>query len=406
MEKGLNNIVDIKRGANETERQYIWRLASAKDSGVLDMNWSELADIFNKELRTEDDAYTESAYRKQYQQAKSYYDDVFAHMESDEYVSDIVEQQRELEKEKTKMRDERNGYKKLLRDRARYEEDLDKLATSLREVSNERYKPFNIIKPVPSGKDVLVVLSDLHIGQCFDNTFGSYSPDIARERLQEYLAQIIEFKNNFNVEKCHVALLGDMISGMIHKSVQINNRDCVRDQIKEATIMVADFVYALSKEFPHVEVVSVPGNHSRLDKKDDAIHEDRLDDLVPWEVSLCLQNIKNVHIVLDNEIDDGIASLNICGKEYLCVHGDFDAFNKTGLTNLVMMIGHIPYCMVSGHKHYPAMSEVSGVKMIQAGSLAGCGDQFTVEKRLGGKPSQTVLICDENGIVAHCPVQL
>ena len=162
MEKGLNNIVDIKRGANETERQYIWRLASAKDSGVLDMNWSELADIFNKELRTEDDAYTESAYRKQYQQAKSYYDDVFAHMESDEYVSDIVEQQRELEKEKTKMRDERNGYKKLLRDRARYEEDLDKLATSLREVSNERYKPFNIIKPVPSGKDVLVVLSDLH----------------------------------------------------------------------------------------------------------------------------------------------------------------------------------------------------------------------------------------------------
>ena len=66
--EGMINIIDLKKQNNENERQYIWRLASAKDSGLLDMTWEELSDVLNDELREEDETYNSSASRKPYQQ--------------------------------------------------------------------------------------------------------------------------------------------------------------------------------------------------------------------------------------------------------------------------------------------------------------------------------------------------
>ena len=44
--------------------------------------------------------------------------------------------------------------------------------------------------------------------------------------------------------------------------------------------------------------------------------------------------------------------------------------------------------------------------MIRGGSLCGSGDAYTVEKRLSGKPSQMVCVCDEDGILAYYPIEL
>lgn len=49
--------MDLNKNSNETELQYIWRLCSAKDSGVLDMTWDELADTLNKNLREDESEY-------------------------------------------------------------------------------------------------------------------------------------------------------------------------------------------------------------------------------------------------------------------------------------------------------------------------------------------------------------
>lgn len=59
---------------NETLEQFIWRLGQAKDSGTLDMNWDDIADIINREIGNEDMPYSSSAFRKPYQQAKRFYD--------------------------------------------------------------------------------------------------------------------------------------------------------------------------------------------------------------------------------------------------------------------------------------------------------------------------------------------
>ncbi len=51
--------------------------------------------------------------------------------------------------------------------------------------------------------------------------------------------------------------------------------------------------------------------------------------------------------------------------------------------------------------HTCAVDEANGVKMIRGGTLAGSGDQFTIEKRLSGKPSQMVCICNQKGVACY-----
>ena len=41
---------NMKKNPDETELAYIWRLGCAKDSGLIDSTWSELAEILNEEL--------------------------------------------------------------------------------------------------------------------------------------------------------------------------------------------------------------------------------------------------------------------------------------------------------------------------------------------------------------------
>ena len=45
--------MDTRKHPEETETQYIWRICSAKDTGILDITWDEVASILNKELRDE-----------------------------------------------------------------------------------------------------------------------------------------------------------------------------------------------------------------------------------------------------------------------------------------------------------------------------------------------------------------
>lgn len=33
---------------NENEEQYLWRLGNAKDSGLIDLSWDDIADLMNK----------------------------------------------------------------------------------------------------------------------------------------------------------------------------------------------------------------------------------------------------------------------------------------------------------------------------------------------------------------------
>ena len=393
--------MNLNKKADESELQYIWRLALAKDSGSLDMTWEELADVFNENLENN---YGSSAYRKKFQQAQHFYDDVFSKMDDTEYSQELMKQKRELERLKIQFRDERNAWNKQNYTDARVEQKLDYLEEELRDMGKIDFPEHEIVE-TKGDNDMLVILSDFHIGQCFDSAWGKYNSDIAFKRVEQLAEKVRKVQYKHKSENLYVAISGDLISGSIHKSITITNREDVITQIKIASKIIINFCYNMSKYFKKVYVTNVAGNHSRIDKKDDALHSERLDDLVGWVVNSSLHHIDNI-IFIANRLDIGIAEMSIRGKQYVSVHGDYDKFSKGGVENLVMMIGYIPYAVLFGHMHVCSLDECNGVKMIRGGSLAGAGDQYTIEKRLSGKPAQMICVCDEKGVDCYYPVEL
>lgn len=398
----------VQRKENENEEQFIFRIGQMKDAGVIELSWDDIAEVVNREFRTDETEYrTEAAYRKPYQQAKRYFEaGVFGdYTDSSKYIEEIQAQKRILEREKIKYRDERRQWNKQNYIEARVEHKLDLLEKQLIRQGRINFETPESVQQIQSENDILAVLSDLHIGATFSSAWGAYNTDIAKDRLRQLLNEILEIQKRHNSENCYVSLQGDLINGNIHKSIQVTNRENVVEQIKIASELISSFCYQLVQHFNCVYLTSVAGNHSRIDKKEDALHDERLDDIVAWSVGVSLKHILNFRY-LHNNVDSGICNIDIRGKEYTMIHGDFDKYSKQGVQNLISYLDSIPYAVVYGHKHSCAFSDENGIKLIRSGSLAGSGDQYTIEKRLFCKPSQMICVCNNSGIEAFYPVYL
>lgn len=403
-------IHDYKISAENNELQTLWELGEMKDSGLLDASWQEIADFMNRHYRVEESDYrTEAAYRKPYQYSKMFVGSVFR-VKSESAAEDaegLREEKIALMKERQRLRDERTQYNKYIRDESRFEQRLDEIERLIKLQADERYD-FDLCPCEPglgSGAEMLILLSDWHIGMEFDNEFGRYNSDIARERIQELMYAVSRAKLKHNCNKVNVAVLGDMISGAIHQTVQVANRENVIEQVMLASEMIADFLAMLCYAFDEVNYVSVAGNHSRIEaNKEKAVKDDRLDDLISWYVKASLSKASNFkpRMIVDNTV----CELGICGQLYYFAHGDHDEVSQAGISKLVFMLGEIPYAVCVGHKHTPLLTEINGVRVVQNGSLCGSGDNYTVERRLSGKASQSILICTEDGIECCYPVLL
>ena len=401
----VTTLFDTTRKETENEFQYLWRLGQAKDSGLLDMDWNGIADLMNKYFGDPDKPYSEAAWRKPYQMAKKFLENgVFNNLSEDEYFKELRLQKQEIQKEKRKLYDERLDINRRLREESRLETTIEKFEDMLSNVANDRYVTYS---PAVSNSenDMIVCLSDLHIGATYYGFDGAYDSLIAKERLEKYLSEIIEIQKTHNTENCICLLLGDLISGSIHKTISVTNKENVIEQVKLACEYISDFVYELGKYFKTVELRGVSGNHSRLEEKEDALLGERLDTLILWFIKSMLKNVKNISVI-DEDIDDTLSIFFVREKLYFGVHGDFDSTSDTSISKLILWAKMTPYCVVCGHKHYPAMTDVSGIKVVQSGSLGGSGDEYTRQKRLTGKPSQTVLVVNDKGIKCCYPIEL
>lgn len=324
-------------------------------------------------------------------------------VESDNILTELDEKMIELRKERQKFYDQRNAFNKVVRDRSRQEE-LNEILTDAIMSGNLpklNYEPIDI---ETSDNDILVSLNDLHFGASHSNYWGTFNSEVCSEMMCKYLSRIIQIAETHNSENCIIWENGDVISGSIHRSIQITNKENVIEQIMGASELIAEFIAELSRHFKTVKFVSVSGNHSRLDpSKDNALVEERLDDLVDWYLTARLQNFENVKIGAD-KIDSTMYLINIRGNNYLGVHGDFDT-SAAKVQSLQTMVGRPLYAVLSGHMHHNKVDEVQGIKTVMAGSFLGM-DGYCVQKRIYGKPEQMVCICDKDGIRCHYDIPL
>ena len=321
----------------------------------------------------------------------------------DSILSDVDSKMLDLQKERQKLSDQRIALNKIIRGRSRQEELNEILVAA---VMNGNLPTLNYTPHISehSDNDLLVSLSDIHYGMEINNAWNTYNPDVCRDMFSRYLDQIIEIAERHGSENCIVFANGDEISGNIHKTIQLSNKENVINQIKGVSELIAEFLAILSNHFRTVMFVSVAGNHSRIGKKDDAPLDERLDDLVEWWLAARLQNFDNVIIGCQEKIDSTMYILDIRGKTYVGIHGDFDG-NLTRLAALQAMAQRNIYAVLCGHLHHNMVDEVNGVKIVMAGSFLGM-DDYCIKKRIFGRPEQMVCVCDKDGIVCHYDIKL
>ena len=381
--------MDFKRLDGENERQYIWRTSKAVDNGEL--SWKEFADKVNYAWREDESEYRdESAYRKPLQAAKSYYEDVFSKMISTEYHDELSNTKRELERAKIRFRDERNAWQRQNYNSARVEQKLDYLEKVITE-SNPTDLQISL-RENNANKTAIITCSDWHIGECFDNEWGCYNSTIARHRVEEYASKAIQRCILEGVSNVIIAGCGDLCSGNIHAAIAVTNRENVIEQIMLASEYMLGFVKAFVDKGFVVTFTNIAGNHSRISRKDEAVKDERLDNLVGWFVSTHLKDYPN--FIYAKPQDTTLAEID----GYWFVHGDNDAFGKAGLSNLVLAKGYKPHAIFSGHMHTMAIDDCYDVKICRGGSLCGSGNDYTIEKRLKGKATQLMAIAEDGEV--------
>ena len=399
----VENMSELKKLENETEEQYLWKIGQLIDSGKVD-SWASINYIIIKELGFDEEKWRdESSFRKRYQAAKKFYEGCFSKMEPEEYQKKLDVLNRELARNTIKYRDQRRSWNKQNYTDSRFDEVMDIIEERLDDFAKIDFAPHPT--PIVEGNNSMIIcLSDLHIGQCFSSYFGEFNSDIAKVRLQKYMSELLEIAKLNKVKKAYVCMLGDNISNSLHKTIEVSNKENVIDQLKLSIEYITSFCYELTKYFEQVYLASASGNHSRLQAKDLAQHSERLDAFIAWDVCRALKNQENFYSLLDKSIDDGISEINVDGKSYLLIHGDFDATTRQGYMKLADMVEFFPDYILCGHRHFCSYSQET--KFIQSGSLAGSGCDYTIEKRLKGKPSQMVCICNESGVKGVYPIIL
>lgn len=391
---------ELKKKDDENYFQYVWRVDCLIREGKY-KNWDEVLPIVNSELYDDEALYKgECAYRKPCKAARDFYENnVF----SSSNVDELVKMKDEIRKEKQKLNDERTALNKISRDSGRIEENLNNLENLIKENGKLVFTPKYKLT-TESDNDMLICLSDFHLGLSFDSKFGKYNSNIAEDRLNQYLVKIKEIKELHDSENCYLVFLGDLISGSIHITTRLENRENVCEQIQKCGELLSAFVYELSKIFNNVFINSIAGNHSRIGRKDEVMRDERLDNLVPWYIKAKVSHLKNIHFI-ENNYDSTIGKVDIRGKEYVILHGDYDSFNDSGASKITMMIGHKPDAIVYGHLHKNSYDEVSEIQIVRSGSFSGTGDDYCVSKRIYGKPGQMICICDDTGVKTPYPIK-
>lgn len=385
----------LNRRPNEGDVDYHRRLVYGKlvDKTLSDVDYSELAQyVYGQEYSSD------VARRMMYGSCRTLQmlDKERQESVTDEQVlGELNAKILELKKEQQRFYDQRAAYNKLVRERARQEELNDIIVRQINSgaLPTLAYVPHTV---EPSDNDLLVSLNDIHFGAVVSNYWCEYNSEICRAMMRNYLDRILAIAKTHRSENCIVFANGDLISGAIHHQIAVSNKENLIEQIMGVSELIAEFLSALSYHFNEVRFVSVAGNHSRLDQKDKAIQQERLDDLVEWYLLARMSEHKNVVIGYGDKIDATMYVMDVRGKNYVGVHGDYDP-SPSHIQALQTMVGKPVYTVLMGHKHHCSMNDVQGIKAVMAGSFLGV-DDFCVSKRIYGQPEQLVCVCDETGI--------
>lgn len=387
---------EFRQQAGEAYEEWKYRVIFAKAKKKCSLSWDEISDMLNLGCRGDylrKIAYGVKKYadfldaRKEDARESGRYDDELTELENKTFA---------MQREKMRMQDQKRELNKLLRDWARAEHIQEEIHKAVKNLA--KMKPLNVKPHKPDGwetTEAALLLSDWHKGMVTDNRNNKFNDAVFQQRIEKLVEQTIEHGRRQKVGSLHVFCLGDLVNGLIHVTTRINNEENVVKQTMQVAETLSEIIGRLSEEFDKVNLYWSRGNHDRVtpDKKE-SLTKESFFDFIPWYLESRLEGIPNIDFV-DSNLDDEVIHANIKGSEIFAVHGHRDKLDSV-IQNLSLIYHIFPDYVFMGHYHHTEEKEIQGAEAIINGSLCGA-DDYAVSLRRTTKPSQKLIIFDENG---------
>lgn len=305
---------------------------------------------------------------------------------------------RNLYIERTKVRDISNSYRKDMRNEAR----IERLMEEIKEAAGMLPSLPHVSVPESdyySETEAVLPFADLHLGPDFKNSYNEYSYDIAVKRVNKLVADTIKYCTLHNVQVLHFLNMGDLVSGIIHDTIRLEQTLDITEQIMKAAELVAEAVNALREAAPVVTYRSVVDNHSRaIADKNQHIERENFCRIIDWFVR---ERLKDTDVVFCNDnIDFGIGKFKLhSGKLVMFAHGHQD--KKTSVVqDFIGATREFVDYIILAHYHSSAEKTFQGTKVFISGSIIGT-DAYAYGKRLFSEPEQKLLIFDEENVLDY-----
>lgn len=320
-----------------------------------------------------------------------------AGIEDEKVIEELDSKIAELKKAERKFYDQRREFTKALTSEGRTEHLFDFLLPAAENLNRTVGNMFGLADSEPSvyayGDDeAVLVLTDWHYGLKTENIFNTYNTEICKERVRRIVNEAKRRILLHGCRKLHVVVLGDLLHGAIHVSARVASEELVCDQLMQVAEILAQSIIELSGCVAETSVYMTYGNHGRtVQNKNESIHRDNMERLIPWWLQQRLAQIPTVTIM--EESTNEFVFVNAAGHDICATHGDLDsvAMSARLIPALARRSGRSVEYVIHGDKHHIETKEELGVTARVCGSLCGT-DDFANGKRLYSTPSQFLLI--------------
>ncbi len=267
----------------------------------------------------------------------------------------------------------------------------------------------------------LLLLSDLHLDEVVNlaetNGANEYDREIAQARLEAVIEGTIKLCGGYvtgvEFDGIVVALLGDIITGVIHEELARTNEAPPTASVVHWVPILASAIKRLADHFGKVHVPCVDGNHDRTYAKIPA--KQRAESSFAWIIYSWLSGV----LADDDRITFSLTPApeqvtSIYSTRFLLSHGD--SFRSAGGVGgiypsmlkwlhrkhqLFDAIGKPWDIAIMGHWH----TYLTGPDFLVNGSLKGV-DEYAMKMGFGFEPPRQALaiVTPERGVVQQMPV--
>lgn len=312
----------------------------------------------------------------------------------EDYMTELDCKIAEMRKETKRFYDQRREFNKMI-DRISREENLeDRLIEAAQRLND--LVPLSVNKDTDTAmgdSEAVIVFADWHYGMVTNNIWDRYDTQVCRNRVERLVERASERIRQNGCRKLHVILLGDMAHGAIHTSARVASEELVCDQVMQVSEIIAQAISSLADEVEQTVVHATYGNHLRtVQNKNDSIHADNMERLIPWWLEQRLRGRGDV-IFPEAEYYEFLY-FSVCGYNICAAHGDLDNVKNAGKTLHTLFAkrysSDIDYVLLAD-KHHKEEFEELGIESMIVPCLCGT-DDYANGKRLYSTPAQLMMV--------------